>query len=45
MAEFNLQLLDSEIDDFLKQIHVERAEPNSIFLAQIVSGIVEHVPF
>ena len=45
MAEFNLQLLDSEINDFLKQIHVVKAEPSSTFLAEIVSGIVELVPF
>ena len=45
MAEFNLKLLDSEIDDFLGQIHVVKAEPSSTFLAEIVSGIVEHVPF
>ena len=45
MAEFNLKLLDSEINDFLKQIHVVKAEPSSTFLSEIVSGIVEHVPF
>lgn len=45
MAEFNLHLLDSEIDDFLRQIHMVRAAPSSTFLSHIVSGIVEHVPF
>ena len=45
MAEFNLELAESEIDDFLGQIQVVKAEPSSTFLAEIVSGIVEHVPF
>jgi arylamine N-acetyltransferase len=45
VAEFNLHLNDNEVATFLEQIHVDQAEPSSVFLADIVSGIVEHVPF
>ncbi len=45
MTEFDLTLTNSEICSFLKQIKVEKEEPSSQLLEQIVAGIVEHVPF
>lgn len=45
MVEFEISLDDSEIESFLKQIHVSKQEPSVRFLQQIVSGVVEYVPF
>ena len=42
MAEFNLKLLDSEINDFRSKFTPESGT-SSTFLAEIVSGIVEHI--
>ena len=45
MADFEISLDEFEIESFLQQIHVPKAEPSVDFLKDIVRGIVEHVPF
>ena len=45
MVDFDLELTDSDVTSFLRQIQVEKGQPSPLFLEQIVAGIVEHVPF
>ena len=45
MVDFELELSDKDIARFLELIHVEKRTVGSQFLNEIVSGIVEHIPF
>ena len=45
MTEFKMQLTETEVNRFLEQICVGKNTPSAAFLKEIVSGIVEHVPF
>ena len=45
MVDFELELTDKDMTRFLEQIHVVKRSADSQFLKEIVSGIVEHIPF
>ena len=45
MVDFELELSDKDMARFLEQIHVEKRTVGSQFLKEIVSGVVEHIPF
>ena len=45
MAELNLEFTEMEIQSFLKRIEVDFSVPNEQSLEEIVSGIIEHLPF